>query len=252
ASLLPELLGDVRRERSDECDQGQHFVAMRGPLAFAHDVDILHHRRDRGVVAETRNVLADFTNRLVQLAHHAVIRRAFARHRLHRCEETVKETSRAGDARIPEIAALLVRTEEHEIGAKSIGAPGLDVFVGIDDVALRLRHLRAFTDDVTVRAEAGERLLEVEDSRIAQRHRDETRVEKVQYGVLVTANVRSYRQPLFGDFLLEGNVVVTNARVTQEIPRVVEEIVGHVGLATTVLAALWTSNAVPLFMACQR
>src|SRR6266480_7923016 len=131
-------------------------------LSFAQNVHVLHHRRDRGVVAETRDILANLPDGLMQLPHHGAFRLAIDRHALHRCEEAVEESTRARNALIAEVTTLLVGTEEHEVGAEGIGAPVLDVLVGIHDVALRLRHFRAFADDMPVRAKARERLLELE------------------------------------------------------------------------------------------
>ena len=91
---------------------------MRSTLTFADDVDVFHHRGNRGVVAQTRDVLADFADRLVELAHHQLIGCAIARHRLHRRKEAIQKAAGAGDARIPEVAALLVRSEEHQVRAE--------------------------------------------------------------------------------------------------------------------------------------
>src|SRR5258705_5049902 len=99
-----------------------------------------------------------------------MVRLCVRRHALDGSEEPVQKTTRARDAAVPEIAALLVRTKEHQVGAKRVGTPLLDVRVGVHNVALRLRHLRAFADDVTVRPELYERLLEVEDLRIVENH----------------------------------------------------------------------------------
>ena len=103
-----------------------------------------------------------------------------------------------------------------------------------------------------MRAEPRERLLEVEVARFVQHHGDEARVEQVQDRVLVATDVRRHRQPFFRDGLLERHIVTTDARVAQEIPGVVEEVVRDVGLAATRLAAFRTRDAVPLLMARQR
>src|SRR5437868_6947458 len=73
----------------------------------------------------------------------------------------------------------------------------------------------------------------------------------MQHGVLVTADIRSHRQPLFGDVLLERHVIVTDARIAEEVPGVIEEVVRHIGLAPAGLATLWARDAIPLFVTRQ-
>src|SRR5439155_7359124 len=99
----------------------------------------------------------------------------------------------------------------------------LDVLVGVNDVALSLRHFRAFADDVTVRAKAREGLLEIELPRVVQNHRDESRIQEMQHRVLVTSDVRRNGQPLPGDILLEWHVVAADARISEEIPGAVQK-----------------------------
>ena len=66
----PELFGDVRREWSDELDERLDFIDVRRALAGAQRLHVLHHRGDGRVVAQLRDVLRHFPDRLVQLAHH--------------------------------------------------------------------------------------------------------------------------------------------------------------------------------------
>ena len=114
---------------------------------------------------------------------------------------------RADDALVAIVTALFERAEEHQVHPHGIGAVLLDQRIRHDDVAAALRHLRAFIDDQTVRAELRERLFEVDEAEILQRHRDEARIHQVQHGVLVAADVRVHRQPLARDVGIEGDVV---------------------------------------------
>src|SRR5207249_6217433 len=74
----------------------------------------------------------------------------------------VQESTDADDPRLPKIAALLERTQEHQIHPEGVRAPLLDVGVGNDDVAPGLGHLRAVFDDQPVCPELRERLVEVQ------------------------------------------------------------------------------------------
>ena len=99
AELLPQLLGDVRRERRDELHQRLDLVAMRRALALPHDVHVLHHRRDRRVVARAAGCRRPPSDRLVQLAHARRGSGAPSRRRLvHRRPQPVEEAPHAGDA----------------------------------------------------------------------------------------------------------------------------------------------------------
>ena len=225
---------------------------MRRALAAPQRVHVLHHRRDRSVVTERWRVLADLLDRRRQLAQHLGVRRPGGVAVAHRGPQPVEEPLHAADPRIAEVAPFLERAEEHQVGTERIRAPLLDVLVGVHDVALRLGHLRAVTDDQSVGAELRERLLELEQSLVVEYHRDEARVEQVQHGVLISADVRRHRQPLLGDRLVERDVGARYARIAQEVPRAVEEGVAHVGLAARLLPAGGARNAIPLLVARER
>ena len=133
-------------------------------LSRAHDVHVLHHRRDRGVVLQPRHVVAHFLDRLVKLAQHGGIGRARAPGLEHARPEPVEKSPNAGDALVLKIAALLIWSDEHEVRAKRVRAPPFDILVRNHHVAAALRHLRPVTNDRAVRAELRERLLELDVS----------------------------------------------------------------------------------------
>ena len=250
--LFPAGLGHVRREWGEELQQWLHLGAVHRALAGAHRVDVFHHRRDRRVVAQCRQVVADLPDGRVQLAQHRGVRRTVGRAFVHRAPDAIQEAAHAGDAAVAVIAAFLVGAEEHEVRAKAVGAPAVDEVVRVHHVALRLRHLRAVANDHAVGSEARERLLEVEQARVLQRHRDEAGVEQVQHRVLVAADVGGDRQPLPRERGVERHVGAIGAWVTQEIPGAVQEGVADVGLATCHDAARRAGHAIPLVMTRER
>ena len=250
--VRPAFLSDVRCERCEELYERQDFVAVHRPLAGAQDIHVLHHRRDGSVVRQCRNILADLPDRRVQFAQHVQIRRAGSDAFVHGTPDALEETAHAGDAAVAIVAALFIRAEEHQIGAETVSAPAFDELIGVHDIAPRLRHLGAFADDHPVCAEAREWLLEVEMSRVVQRHRDEARIEQVQHGVLVTADIGRDGQPALCQRAIECDIAAIGARVTQEIPCAVEEVVGDVRLATAHDAALRTWHAIPLVVSRER
>ena len=242
----------MRCEGRDQLDQRHHLVAMHRTLAGAQHVHVLHHRGDRGVVAECGDVFGHLADRRVQLAHHRRVSGASGDTFVHGTPDAIEEAAHAGDAAVAIVAAFLILAEEHEVGAQRISAPALDQLVGVDDVAFRLRHLGAFANDHAMGTEARERLLEVEEAAVVEHHRDEARIQEVQYGVLVAADVGRDRQPLRRQLAIEGDVAAVGARVAQEVPGAVEEVVADVGLASAHRAAGGAGHAIPLVVAGQR
>ena len=101
-------------------------------------------------------------------------------------------------------------------------------------------------------AEAGERLLEVDVPGVLQHHRHEARVEQVQHGVLVAADVARDWQPAPRERGVERHVLALGAGIAQEVPCAIEEGVTHIGLAARRGAALWTRRVIPLLVARER
>src|SRR5687767_11327080 len=162
---------------------------MRAALAGTEHIHIGHHRRNSGVVAQSRNVIADLLDGLMQLAHYLRIGLPVLTSLEDRRPQAVQKAPDAGDAGVAEIAALLEWTEEHEVGTKRVRSPLANVLVRHHDVAAALRHLRTLAHDHSVRTEPLEGLLEVDVTQLLQNHGDEPRVQQVQYGVLVPADV---------------------------------------------------------------
>ena len=114
--------------------------------------------------------------------------------------------------------------------------------VGIDDVALRLRHDRAVLEHHALRQQPRERLVEVDQADVAEHAREEPRVEQVQDRVLDAAAVEVDRHPVRRRRRIERQLVVLRIAEAQEVPRRVDERVHRVGLAPRRPAALRTRH----------
>ncbi len=94
-------------------------------------------------------------------------------------------------------------------------------------------------------AELHERLLEIDVAEVLEHHGDEARVHQVQHRVLVAADVAVHGQPAGGERVVHGRVVPVRGRVTQEVPRRVEERIGDVRLAACGAIAAGAGGLVP-------
>src|SRR5436190_434438 len=182
AEPLPQRLAEVRRVGGKENEQRLGRAPRRRHRSrLAHQVDVLHHRRDRGVVVQRFGIGADLLDGLVQLALHRrrELPGAGAGGLVRACPHLVEEPPDPDDAGIAEVPALLEGAEEHEVHAERVGSPLLEVLVGDDGVAPRLGHLGPVLHDHPVGAELDIRLLEGEVPEILERHGDEPRVHEV-------------------------------------------------------------------------
>ncbi len=91
---------------------------------------------------------------------------------------------------------LLRRRHEHDVEADRVGAELLDHVVGIDDVALRLRHDLAVLEHHALRQQARERLVDRRHAEVAEHAREEPRVDQVEDRVLDAADVEIDRSPV--------------------------------------------------------
>ena len=115
---------------------------------------------------------------------------------------SLQEPADAQNSGIPEIAALLERREEHQVHPQSVGAEFFDVFVGIDDVALRLRHLRSLFNKKTVSAEfrkglalRGGGFSKLQKFFVVEGKREKANVEEVENRMFRSAGIKIDRQP---------------------------------------------------------
>ena len=147
---LPQLLGEMRRERR----QQQHERLGRGARhlrPFVRGVRQLHQRGDRRVEAHRLDVLGDLRDRLVHEAlllarrlgvgHAGALPPSSASLPAIKPPDPVQEPVRALDAaRVPRLH-LLERPHEHLVEPERVGAVARDDLVGIHDVAAALAHL---------------------------------------------------------------------------------------------------------------
>ena len=209
-------------------------------------VDELHHRGDRRVELEAAQSMSSetFGDRPVRLARTSVaVGRRVDRAAGRDCSCASRQSrsrSRADalDARRRSTPCPLGRPHEEDVEAHGVGAVALDRLVGRDDVALRLRHLRAAAVDHPL------------VNRRANGSRKPTRpmsfitfVKKRAYSRCSTACSMPPmywfdRQPVVGDLARSnGGLVVPRVGVAEEVPRRVDERVHRVRLAPRRAAA---------------
>ena len=165
--------------RSEHDHEGRHQLAATGAL-LPQFIDVLHHCRNRGVVLKRLGISADFPDGAVQLlfgCRRAAVLPWSDLRLMGERPHLFQESPDPDDAFVPEVAALLERPKEHQVHAERVGAPLLDVGVGYDDVAARLRHLGAVFHDQTVRAEFRIGRIEVQKPEVGQDHADKAGIE---------------------------------------------------------------------------
>ena len=72
-----------------------------------------------------------------------------------------EEAVHALDPGVGPVGVLVGRADEQDVAARGVGPEAVDERPGVDDVALRLGHLRAVLGDHPLREEPRERLLDV-------------------------------------------------------------------------------------------
>src|SRR5262245_56130653 len=97
---------------------------------------------------------------------------------------SLQKTVYALDSVIAPFGIQFGRPHEQLVHAERITAEVADKIIRIDDIPLRLRHLfclSAFPDvgDHPLIKQALERLIKVDDTGIAQKHREEPRIEQM-------------------------------------------------------------------------
>ena len=266
AEHVPHLFGRVRRERRDHQDQrvdrlaqhgdgrqsldpaGRWFAAPRPAVhgGFAERVqlvDELHQRRHRGVqVHPLFDVARHAADRVVRLpperllgvgAVGTALGDALAadglRPVIDEPPDAHQEPEAALEARVAPLDFLLRRRDEHHVQPQRVGAVFLQHVVGIDDVALGLRHHGAALEHHALRQQALERLVEVDQPDVAQHAREEARVQQVEDGMLDAAAVEIDRHPVGRLQRVERQHLVRRIGEAQEIPGRVDERVHGVG-----------------------
>ena len=209
----------------------------------------LHEARDGGVeLALVADVLRDAVESAVYDALHVALfleRDVLHRYALRRggfelveaaLDETpdaAEESVRAFDAALGPVEVLLRRRGEEDEEARRVGSVFLDYFIGVYDVAERLRHLGPVLDDHALRQQPLEGLAHIlrQQAEVGKHLREETGVDEVQAGVLDAADVLVDGHPVGRGLRVEGLVLAPRRRVAVEVPRRAEECVYRVRLA---------------------
>src|SRR5277367_961947 len=221
---------------------------------FDEQVQKLHDRGNGGIeVPASGEVLSDFVNRLVQLT---LQNRCNSRMQLvsisgdrlpdsrsclhHKSIYASQEAAYPGDAVLLPIEIAVRRRGEERVHTRGVSAVASDHVIGRNDVAFRLRHLRAVLDDHALGEEALYGLVVLDEAEVAHHLRPEARIAEVQDRVLDAADVLIDGEPVFCSFRIEWTLVVLRARVAVEVPRRIDEGVHRVCLAARWAAAFWT------------
>ena len=140
-----------------------------------------------------------------------------------------QEAEAAFKARVAPLDVFFRRRHEHHVEPQRVGAVFLEHRVGIDDVALRLRHDVAVLEHHPLREQALERLVKRHQADVTQDAREEPRVEQVQDRVLDAAAVEVDRHPVRRSRRIEGQFGVLRVAEPQEVPGRIDERVHRVG-----------------------
>src|SRR5215207_372170 len=234
----PHLLGVVRRERAEDRDEGpQGFVPLVVPDATSYReqvVGVLHERGDGRIEAEGLEVVCDLLYQAVRPA--LQLRRVClaaggipSGHEREGAPEPARDTLYA--LAVPG-TAFVPRTDEHQEAPERVGAEAVHVLLGIDHVAPALAHLLPVGSEyVPLVAQAGHRLVEVDQPKIPHNLGEEAGVEQVQNGVLDATCVLVHGEPLLSPFGIERPLIVVRRKVAVPVPRRVHEGVHRVRLA---------------------
>ena len=141
----PQLGGDVRRHRRHQ--QQQRVDGERRRALLVEQVGELHERGDRGVVRPALEVVGDPGDQPVGGPVDDVDRRRRPRRSTASDDgsasrhSAVQEPRAAFDARVVPVDVVRRRADEQVEQAQRVGADRVEVLLGRDQVALRLRHL---------------------------------------------------------------------------------------------------------------
>ena len=165
---------------------------------------------------------------------------------IHQPPDAPQEPDAPLEARVGPLDFVLRRRDEHHVEAQGVGAVAPDHVVGIDDVALRLRHDVAVLQHHPLRQQARERFVVLDQPEVAEDAAEEPRVDQVQDGVFDAAAVEVHRGPVLHRRGRERLLVVVRVGVPVEVPGRVDERVHRVRLAPSRTAARRAADVHPL------
>ena len=152
----------------------------------------------------------------------------------------VEKTERAVNPLVAPVQILFRRRRKQGKEAGRIGAVTLDEGIGIDHVTLGLAHLGAILDDHALGQQVGEGLVAGYVSQVAQYLGKEAGIQKMQDGMLDTADILVNGHPVIHPFAVQRAVLEVGAAIAQEIPGRLDKGVHGVGFAPRRLAAQGT------------
>ena len=156
-TLLPDLGGDVRRHRGEQLDQhvdrfieGGAFGTVITARPLGDGVQQFHEGRDGGVVTPVLEVVRDLVDRAMHRSSNLDVALVDAVVEvdlvvLTQSIDAVEESSAPVDDLVSLVGPVDVvgrRSGEEVEEAQPVGAHGLVVLLGRDEVALGLGHLR--------------------------------------------------------------------------------------------------------------
>src|ERR1700677_159447 len=161
---------------------------------------------------------------------------------LDKAIDAAQEFSNAFDPRILPIEIPIRRSGEKAVETRGVGAIARDHFIGTNNVAQALRHLRAVFDNHALREEALDGFVVGDEAQVAHELAPKARINKVQDGVLYATDVLIDGEPVLRGFRIERSVVVVRVSVAVKIPGGIDERVHGIGFATRRAPALGASR----------
>src|SRR5215203_5709487 len=210
-------------------------------------VSVLHEHGDGRIEAECLEVVCDLLYQAVRptLQLRRVCLAAGGTSSCHEREGAPEPARDTFYALAVPGTAFVPRADEHQEVPERVGAIAVHVLLRVDHVAPALAHLLPVRPEyVPLVAQAGHRLVEVNQTKVAHDLGEEAGVEQVQNGVLDAAGVLVDGEPLLSPFGIERPLIVVRREVTVPVPRGIHEGVHRVRLARGRAAATGTLGVV--------
>ena len=137
----------------------------------------------------------------------------------HKSIHPSQEALYAFNSLILPIQIAIRRRGKQAVETRSVGAIARHHLVRRNHISKALGHLGAIFDHHALGEQALDRFIVLYQSEVAHALGPETRIDKVQNGVLHTANVLVNRKPIANGFAGERRFVVVRIGVAIEVPR---------------------------------
>ena len=257
AELLPQLFTQMRCERCQQDSEGFEGFFVDAAL-FLRQIDelvvVLHETGDNGIQAELLETLLNVEYQFVaQFNHFLGLFDVFVLAGHNQVVETVQETGYALDTAVIPLCIQFRRSYEKLIETQGIAAIVAYQIIRGYDISFRLTHFDTIlTSDHTLVEQLLERLVEVNNTDIAQELCVETGIQQMQYCMFNTADVHINRQ-IFVCFLTGYQFfIVLVIYIAQEVPGRSSPLRHGVCLTFCRSAAARAGGVDPLVDGCQR